>query len=287
MKCVKTIVMGVLMVTVSNLGARSVEQLVQEYHAFQRDFGSFVPKDYTKIIETLFSPQTKKIINGKEAVSKRSDLEKQLTDIRAAVNGWIEIIDIFTIPSADGKSCTFRYLFNAPKVGWFDIIAVLHSSDGDHIDLIDEIYYQPAAGFAPAFACTEKQAKKQRHGKSIEELAHVYIQHYKEYGQSVASDFSDSYKNLFSPAFKGFANGQLLAAKPDGFEKHLADTKEEIGKWLVDVRSCIPSADGKHCTLRYVLTTEKEGKYDVFAVLSSHEGERIDALDGVYYALSA
>jgi hypothetical protein len=51
MKRIKTIVFGIVLIIASNLGARSVEQLVQEYHAFQRDFGSFLPKDYTKIIE--------------------------------------------------------------------------------------------------------------------------------------------------------------------------------------------------------------------------------------------
>jgi hypothetical protein len=238
------------------------------------------------IAETLFSPQSKKIINGKEAVGKRSDLEKQLTDIRAVVDGWTEITDIFTIPSADGKSCTFRYLLNAPKVGWFDIIAVLCSSDGEHIDLIDEIYYQPAVGFTPVSSCTEKQVGSSIPVGLIGKVVDVYVTSHNAFGRSPFNVLHDTYKNLLSPEFKRISNGKLRAVGVDGLEADFSTTKEEIGKWQINVLSRIYSADGKHCTLRYILSTEKEGKYDVLAVLSSYDGEHIDSIEGMYCALS-
>ena len=263
----------------------AIEQLVKDYHAFQLDFGSFLPKNYTKTIETLFSSQFKKIINGQEAVGNRDGLEKQLTNIRAAVDGWSEITDIFTIPSADGKSCTFRYLFNAPKVGWFDILAIMHSSDGEHIDSIDEIYYQPVAGSTSVSSCTHRQSGAPLEAGLLGKVVDAYVAYHNEYGQSASKALPDAYKNLFSPKFRKIGNGKLLADKQGDLEKNLADTKEEIGKWQINVHSRMYSADGKHCTLRYVLSTEKEGKYDVLAVLSSHDGEHIDSIDGVYYAL--
>lgn len=47
----------------------------------------------------------------------------------------------------------------------------------------------------------------------------------------------------------------------------------------------IPSADNKQCVIRYILSTDKGGNYDIMAVLSSVDGKKIDLIDEVYYQI--
>ncbi len=40
------------------------------------------------------------------------------------------------------KKCTIRYIISTEKIGSFDVMAILYSSDEMKIESIDEVYYQ-------------------------------------------------------------------------------------------------------------------------------------------------
>jgi len=119
----------------------SIESLAKKYNKFQNDFGQGAAEDFPTIISQLFSPAFTKTANKSVLVPKRDDLNKQLTDVKGFAGNW-SINETFLIPSADNTKCTIRYSLVSEKAGTFDVIAVLSSVDSQHIDSVDEIFYQ-------------------------------------------------------------------------------------------------------------------------------------------------
>lgn len=117
-----------------------MKELAERYNQFQHDFGQNQTLDYGKIIERLFAPHFKKVVNGNELVHERQDLLCQLETVRNSSGSWsIQTLEL--IPSADNKKCTIWYCLESEKAGKFFIMAILTGSH-DYIDRIDEIYYQ-------------------------------------------------------------------------------------------------------------------------------------------------
>lgn len=118
----------------------SISTLAASYHEFQHKFGQNEDQDYETIIPSLFSPDFKKIANGKELVSDRTKLLSQLMDAKNFAGKWT-ILPEETIPSKDNTKCTIRYLLNSEKGGQFEVIAILSAPNGQ-IEHIEEVYYQ-------------------------------------------------------------------------------------------------------------------------------------------------
>jgi hypothetical protein len=121
---------------------------------------------------------------------------------------------------------------------------------------------------------------------TIANLAKSYNNFQNEYGQSMRPDYEEIINELFSADLKKVANGQELVAKREGLGQQLADVKAFAGNWTINANVIIPSIDNKQCTIRYILSTEKAGKFDVIAILSSANGKQIDAIDEIYYQMS-
>ncbi len=121
---------------------------------------------------------------------------------------------------------------------------------------------------------------------TIANLAKSYNNFQNEYGQSMRPDYEGVINELFSVDLKKVANGQELVAKRDGLGLQLAGVKAFAGKWTINANVIIPSIDNKQCTIRYILCSEKAGKFDVIAILSSANGKQIDAIDEIYYQMS-
>jgi hypothetical protein len=114
--------------------------LAERYNHFQHDFGQNVGQDYEEIVNTLFTPDFKKIANGNELASERARLLPQLKGVKDFAGAWsIQSLEI--IPSADNAKCTIRYYLNSEKAGQFEVIAILSAKVG-LIDRIEEVYYQ-------------------------------------------------------------------------------------------------------------------------------------------------
>jgi hypothetical protein len=117
----------------------SIADLARRYNEFQQSYGQSEDRNYSEIIEGLFSPNFQKIIKRKVEVANRDALETQLKGVRDVVGSWtIEVKDI--IPSADNKKCTVRFVLNTPEAGSFDVLKVLSSKNGKTIDKVDELY---------------------------------------------------------------------------------------------------------------------------------------------------
>lgn len=119
----------------------SITNLAVSYNDFQNDFGQAVNKDYDTQIESLFAPHFKKIANGNALVGERASLKTQLEDVKKMAGKWV-IQEKSIIPSHDNKQVTNRYILTSENAGSFEVIAIMSSSDGKHIDLIDEVFYQ-------------------------------------------------------------------------------------------------------------------------------------------------
>ena len=87
---------------------------------------------------------------------------------------------------------------------------------------------------------------------------------------------------MFSKDFKKVANQEELVSAREGLEPQLANAKAIFGSWSKEVNYIILSECGTKCTLRYTLESAKAGDFDVFAVISSHDGKQIDAIDEIY-----
>jgi len=116
----------------------STENIASTYNKFQNDFGTGIEQDYTAIIESLFTEDFTKVINGKVYVAKRQDLLEQLTGLRKAVNGWtIEEILIEKSPEREHHYVSLWRL-HAGNGDVYKAEAVLGSDDGIRINSVYE-----------------------------------------------------------------------------------------------------------------------------------------------------
>ncbi len=119
----------------------------------------------------------------------------------------------------------------------------------------------------------------------MEKLAHVYNEFQNNYGQSIFLDYKHVIENLFSPDFKKIANGSLLVPQRDRLEEQLASVKEFAGSWIIERKNVIASANNNQCAIRYILNSDKAGKFDVIAIIKSDDGKKIDHVDEIYYQI--
>ncbi len=121
----------------------TISKLAEQYNQFQHAFGQGDVLNYENMINALFSPKFKKVANGNELVSERTQLLSQLMTVKDFAGKWsIQKVEI--IPAQDGIKCTIRYFLNSEKARRFEVIAILSASHSQ-IDRIDEIYYQEAS----------------------------------------------------------------------------------------------------------------------------------------------
>ena len=120
---------------------------------------------------------------------------------------------------------------------------------------------------------------------SISELAKQYNSFQENFCKTCEADLADVISGLFEDKFQKIANGAVLVANRNGLADQLSEVKNIAGKWALDVKDIIPSRDDKKCTIRYVISTEKAGKFDVLAVLSSNNGMQISKIDELFYQI--
>jgi len=117
---------------------------------------------------------------------------------------------------------------------------------------------------------------------TIVALAEQYNQFQHAFGQGVSKDYDALINALFSPKFKKIANGNELAAERAQLLSQLLAVKDFAGSWAIQSQEIIPSHDNTKCTIRYFLTSEKAGRFDVIAILSASEGQ-IERIDEIFY----
>ena len=118
---------------------------------------------------------------------------------------------------------------------------------------------------------------------SIQHLAQQYNDFMSCFGSGVEIDQSVLIEKLFTADFQKIANGIILTLGRKELENQLTEIKEKTGNWTIETKKILPSADNKECTIRFMAETEKAGKFDVLAVLSSEDNLQISKIDEIYY----
>ena len=117
-----------------------MEKLAQKYVDFQNAIGG-ANDNLKDMIDSLFSPHFKMIVNGHMVVSSKSNLAPQLQRMLTHF-GKRELNIQNIISCADKEQCVVRYFLKIENMGQFDVMAILKSKTGRQIDEIDEIYYK-------------------------------------------------------------------------------------------------------------------------------------------------
>lgn len=117
---------------------------------------------------------------------------------------------------------------------------------------------------------------------NMHKLIDTYNAFQNNYGQATDEDFEATIADLFSSEFRKVANGVELVTKREGLQKQLAQAKNFAGNWRVEPTEVLPVETQNKCTLRYFLHTERAGKLDVIAIITSKDGLKIDVIDEVY-----
>ena len=117
---------------------------------------------------------------------------------------------------------------------------------------------------------------------SIKELAIKYNQFQNDFGLGIDGDIS----SLFSPDFRKIVNGGEIVTSSSKLKEQLEGVKEFAGSWKIQEKELIPSLDNQCCTIRYLLTSEKSGTFDIIAIMKSVNGIKIDSIDEVYYQVT-
>jgi hypothetical protein len=59
-----------------------------------------------------------------------------------------------------------------------------------------------------------------------------------------------------------------------------------VDSWSIEVKYIMPADEGHKYVVRYLLTTDHSGTFDVITLLGSSDGIKIDLIDEVYYVVN-
>ena len=117
----------------------------------------------------------------------------------------------------------------------------------------------------------------------VRALAKQYNAFQHQVGQKGGVDFEKVLPLLFSESFTKTANGVQLVSHRNGLKDQLLGVYKAAGKWDIDVKEISSFQDPQRCLIRYFLTSEKAGKFDVMATLRMNKEGLIEEIDEIYY----
>lgn len=120
---------------------------------------------------------------------------------------------------------------------------------------------------------------------SILELAQQYNALQMKMGSSETLDWHEEINALFSEDFTKIANGNTLVKNRSELQEQIIMCRKGFGSWNITVTEIIPSPDNQKCVIGYMLLT-KTVSFDVIAILSSQNNQKIDSIDEIYCELS-
>lgn len=122
---------------------------------------------------------------------------------------------------------------------------------------------------------------------SIRVFMHNLVESYNNFqnsfGQDIKLDYPRIVASLFSEDFKKIANGVELVSNAEGLINQLQSIKGTSGAWSIDVNESISSLCNKKFTLSYILNSEKLGKFEVIAIITASDQNKINSVREVYY----
>lgn len=120
---------------------------------------------------------------------------------------------------------------------------------------------------------------------SIQHLAQQYNEFMTYFGAAANINKSLLIEKLFTTDFQKIANGIILTVGRKELENQLTEIKKTTGNWTIEPLKISPAANNKECTIRFMAETEKAGKFDVIAILSSEDNLQINKIDEIYYQI--
>lgn len=114
-------------------------------------------------------------------------------------------------------------------------------------------------------------------------LVESYNNFQNSFGQDIKLDYPRIVASLFSEDFKKIANGVELVSNAEGLINQLQSIKGTSGAWSIDVNESISSLCNKKFTLSYILNSEKLGKFEVIAIITASDQNKINSVREVYY----
>ena len=120
---------------------------------------------------------------------------------------------------------------------------------------------------------------------TILDLAIQYNNLQKNMGILEKSSWTQNIESLLDEDFQKIINGQITVSNREALTNQIINLRESSGPWAITEKEIIPSACGQKCTLRYVISTEKVGSFDILAVLTSKNGRTINRIDEIFYQM--
>lgn len=119
--------------------------------------------------------------------------------------------------------------------------------------------------------------------EALEKAANRYVTVLNEIGKPGCR--SEEIMPLCTRNCKKVRNGKLLFEGKELFASQLDTGKEWLGAWSIDVREVLTSTDHRTSTIRYDLSTEKEGNLVVIVILHFDTNHLIYEINEVHNKL--
>jgi hypothetical protein len=120
---------------------------------------------------------------------------------------------------------------------------------------------------------------------TILNLARQYNQFQQQVGNTLDSAYEDMIPNLFSSSFIKIANGIALVTNRSLLKDQLENVRKVAGSWVIVSKEEIPFQESNRCLIRYHLMSKDLGSYDVMAILTMDQEEKIQRIEENYYQI--
>lgn len=121
--------------------------------------------------------------------------------------------------------------------------------------------------------------------EALIKAANHYIETLNQIGASQTDYQSKDIEPLCSVNCKKIRNGKVLFEGKDLFATQLDAGKEWLGTWTIDAQEILISTDNRAAIIRYELTTEKEDRLAIIAILRFDSNYLISEINEVHNKL--
>ncbi|MDR3646213.1 MAG: hypothetical protein P4L22_01590 [Candidatus Babeliales bacterium] len=235
--------------------------------------------NFSKEIESLFSPDIKKVVNSNLVCKDRNQLLEQMNDVKKTYGlGYMELLELFIDKNTNSNilSWEIKYKDNTVET----VITILKYNELDLITEINEVF-------------GEKEVYKFPEVKNhLIEVAQNYLKFVNDVGsaKSVKSD-DTRVKTLFAENLTKidnrtilFANDRnLLLSQMKGFEKEYTPNSN-VADWTVNLNTAliIPSTETNSVTVQFEWQHINVGRATTTAILQCNSNNQIEKVIDVW-----
>ncbi len=112
-----------------------------------------------------------------------------------------------------------------------------------------------------------------------------YMDFQKEMGKIDNDECLVSVPDIFTDDVVKITDGQKIAKGLKNLEQHCMELRSKYKSWYIGVKSEIISSDNNSATIRYQITTDEVGIFEVVAFLKFSKDHRIKEINEFYYRI--